>query len=225
MENNKGTTNNRYQYSYVPLAEVINNPDEFIIPGCQPACRAFWDKNIETYMVSNNDDSDFYVLVCNLSSENEAIFKQKMTEDSRYFWDSYRQTYGIEVKGMSDEAVEELVSLTSVFKIQDTVRYASVEKFLESYKCTDGEYGFDSDSGMIFRKPNPKLADATLEEALEKEGKKSLYVESEGRVYAEPIYLRWHQRYLNSLKVQLDSATLTDDETDFSGEHGKMKRS
>lgn len=30
--------------------------EEYIIPVFQPACRSLWDKNVETFMASNNDE-------------------------------------------------------------------------------------------------------------------------------------------------------------------------
>ena len=71
----------RYQYSYIELEDVISNPDEYIIPECQPACRAAWNKNIETFMVSNYDDENLYVLFANLSFENQEIFKKLIKLD------------------------------------------------------------------------------------------------------------------------------------------------
>lgn len=57
----------KYNYSYVELEEVISNPEEYIIPQCLPTCKALWEKNIETFMVSNNDDKYLYVLLTNIS--------------------------------------------------------------------------------------------------------------------------------------------------------------
>lgn len=189
----------RYQYPYVELEQVMANPDEYIIPACQPACRALWNKNIETFMVSNNDDKDLYVLLSNVSPENMTILKELAQSDPRYYFDGYRNTFGIAVKGMTEDSMRELVALTEVFRIQDTVRYQSVEDFLESYKMTDGELKIAED-GTIHRSPNPALANATIQEALEKTGKGHLYVAEEGRIYESPMYLRWHQRYQQSLQ-------------------------
>ena len=62
----------KYNYSYVELEEVIFNPEEYIIPQCLPTCKALWEKNIETFMVSNNEDDHLYVLLTNISEQNEA---------------------------------------------------------------------------------------------------------------------------------------------------------
>lgn len=113
-KNNDAPKDTRYQHPYVELEQVMANPDEYIIPACQPACRALWDKNIETFMVSNNDDKDLYVLLANVSRENIAILNELAQHDPRYYFDGYRNTFGIAVKGMTEDSMRELVALTEV---------------------------------------------------------------------------------------------------------------
>lgn len=188
----------RYQYPYVELEDVMANPEEYIIPQCLPACRALWDKNIETFMVSNNDDEDLYVLLTNVSDENMAIFNQMKQQDPRFVFDGYRNTIGIAVKRNNDSSMHELQGLTEVFRIQDTLRFQTAEDFLESYKHTGGEMTI-ADDGTIHRNINPALANITLQEALEKSGKSGLYIAEEGRVYESIMYLNWHKKYEQSL--------------------------
>ena len=190
----------RYQYPYVELEDVMANPEEYIILQCLPACRALWDKNIETFMVSNNDDEDLYVLLTHVSDENMAIFNQMKQQDPRFVFDGYRNTIGIAVKGNNDSSMHELQGLTEVFRIQDTLRFQTAEDFLESYKHTGGEMTI-ADDGTIHRNINPALANITLQEALEKSGKSGLYIADEGRVrvYESIMYLNWHKKYEQSL--------------------------
>lgn len=223
-KNNEAPKDTRYQYPYVELEQVMANPDEYIIPACQPACRALWNKNIETFMVSNNDDKDLYVLLANVSPENMTILKELAQSDPRYYFDGFRNTFGIAVKGMTEDSMRELVALTEVFRIQDTVRYQSVEDFLESYKMTDGELKIAED-GTIHRSPNPALANATIQEALEKTGKGHLYVAEEGRIYESPMYLRWHQRYQQSLQDEMmaDISDITPYKSNVSGDIAHLR--
>lgn len=188
----------RYQYPYVELEDVMANPEEYIISQCLPACRSLWDKNIETFMVSNDDDEDLYVLLTHVSNENMAIFNQMKQQDPRFIFDGYRNTIGIAVKGNNESSMHELQGLTEVFKVQDTLRFQTAEDFLESYKHTGGEMTI-ADDGTIHRNINPALANITLQEALEQSGKSGLYVAEEGRVYESPMYLNWHRRYEQSL--------------------------
>lgn len=83
------------------------NPEEYIIPQCLPACKLLWDKNIEIFMVSN-DDEDLYVLLTHVSNENMAIFNQMKQQDPRFIFDGYRNTIGIAVKGNNESSMHEL---------------------------------------------------------------------------------------------------------------------
>lgn len=190
-----GEHGSKYNYTYVPLEYVINEPDEYIIPECIEACKAFWDKNIETFMVSNYDDNYLYVLIMNLSKENEEIIKKLMENDSRYFYDAYRDTYGIKVNGMSNGDSLELLTLTDVFKMQDTTRYQSEEEFVGEYKKTGGEMYVD-DEGRILTKENPLIKDATIDDALDALNCRNLYIQEEGRIYENELFLSWHLKYL-----------------------------
>lgn len=193
----------KYNYGYVELQDIMENIDEFIIPECQEACRLFWDKNIETFMVSNREDSELYVFVCNLSDENIEIMKNNMSSNpENYFFSNYRNCYGIRTNGVTSEDAKKLSSLTNVFKEQDTKRFVTSESFLEEYKRTDGEYGVNTETYEVYRKVNPLLANATLEEALEKTNKKDLYVEDEDRVYENEFFLKWHDRYKKSQEMK-----------------------
>lgn len=216
----------KYQYSYVDLEYVMQNPTEYIIPQCLPACRALWGKNIETFMCSNNDDKDLYVLLMNLSDENKARMQELCERDSRFFYSEYRGTYGFGATGMSEESARELLALTGALNVQDTKRFQDVETFMREYRKTGGEYFIDED-GNIQMKENPELAKATLSEALSKTGKSSLYVASEGRVYESETFKKWHERYeqhqMQQMKDQI--AEITPERTNINGDASNMRDS
>ena len=124
---------NNFSYSYVDMETVANNIDEYIIPECQEACKNFWAKNIFTFMCSNRDEGELkYILLNKLSPENEEIFKRMCEEDPHnYFFDTYRQTFGIRAYGEGEEVSEQLSKLTEKFKMQDVLEgYWSRENFL-----------------------------------------------------------------------------------------------
>lgn len=196
--NSKINNNTQYQYSYVDLEIVISNPNEYIILECLPACKILWDKNVETFMVSNNGDDNLYVLLYNLSPENETFLQNMIKIDSRFIYSSYRKAYGIAVKGKDERAKEELASLANMLHIQDTKRFKSTKSYLEEFKRRDGEYTVD-EFGYITRMENPKLSNITLEEALKQDGKQQLYVAEENRIYDSIMYLNWHKRYMQTL--------------------------
>lgn len=196
--NGERKSSTQYQYSYVDLEIVMSNPNEYIIPQCLPACMILWDKNIETFMVSNNEDENLYVLLFNLSEENESFLESQIQIDSRFIFSDYRNTYGIMVKGKDATASEELASLASMLHLQDTKRFTTPESYLKEFKTKDGGFRID-EYGHIIKLENPKLADTTLEEALRQDGKENLYVASENRIYDSAMYLKWHQKYLQAL--------------------------
>lgn len=167
-----------YQYTYVDTAHVIRNPDEYIMPPCQKACKTLWDKNIETFMVSNLEDKgNIYVQLGKLSPENKQIFEQLMQKDNRYRYNKYRETYEVRVPGTTMEAGEVLAELMTPLKAQDVMpnRYQTATEFLE--------------------KTNKNYSSLTLEEALEQAGKQDCYDEASGLVFDDPIYKEWYIRY------------------------------
>lgn len=208
VSSNGDTQNNgtQYQYSYVEMEYVINNPNEYIIPQCLPACKILWNKNIETFMVSNNEDDHLYVLLTNISEDNKNLLNHLIQEDSRYYFDYYRKTYGFKVEGIDNSAASELSTLANQLKIQDTLRFKSSEKFLSDFKTSGGKMETD-EYGHIIRQENPELSNVTLEEALRRTGKQQLYVEQENRVYESAMYLQWHQRYLESISHEINNQT------------------
>lgn len=194
----KTENNTRYQYSHVDLEFVISNPSEYIIPECLPACEVLWSKNIETFMVSNNEDNNLYILLSNLSEANESFFKKMMSSDSRFIFSNYRKVYGIAVNGKDESAIKELIALANMLHLQDTKRFKTGEEYLAEFKTQGGEYEID-EYGHIIMRENPKLTNTTLEEALKQDGKEHLYVKEENRVYDSEMYLNWHKRYLQIL--------------------------
>ena len=113
-------TNTKYQYPYVELETVMANPSEYIIPACLPACRELWDKNIETFMVSNFEDNHLYVLLTNVSNENKAIFSQLQKQDPRFIFDGYRTAIGIAVNGTDESDSLDLLCTNTLDCIVDT---------------------------------------------------------------------------------------------------------
>ena len=61
--------------------------------------------------------------------------------------------------------------------------------------------------GHIISHENPELSNVTLEEALRITGNEQLYVEQENRVYESAMYLKWHQRYLESIAHVINNQT------------------
>ena len=89
----------KYEYSHVPMYEVENNPEEFIIPELLPACKFLWSKNIFTVMCSNRSDKDeFYIELDSLSETNAKIFKKLVKRyPQNFFWNDFGVSHRITI--------------------------------------------------------------------------------------------------------------------------------
>lgn len=192
----------QYQYRKTDTKDVIENPEEYIIPECLEACKTLWDKNIETLMCANYDNNDLFINIVNggLSDENKKIF---IENEGKGFTLGEEHDYPtIQVPGQTSESAADLKTLADKLKIQDVrdERFQSSEKFLEEYKYGDmpAEYTKIDERGDIHidRQYDPERVNATLQDALMQTGKANLYVPSEDRVYESQMFLDWHNRYL-----------------------------
>lgn len=79
--------------------------------------------------------------------------------------------------------------------------------------------------GTIHKNSNPVLATVTIQEALEKTGKRHLYVVEEGRIYESPMYLRCRQRYQQSLQdtMMTDFSDITPYKRNVSGDVAHLR--
>jgi hypothetical protein len=193
----------KYQHGHADTSEVVKNIGEYIIPECQATVKKFWSLGIDTFMCSNQDDQDLYVLVDGLSPENLQIMQNKASTGGNYFFDSFRNTYGVRVEGNDQNSAAELEQLAAVFKMQDVSAdyYQTPAEFLKQAKTVDGGYLFDS-AGTLIRQENPALAGLSFTEALRREGAEALFIPEEQRVYRDQLYLDWHRRYLEFLAKQ-----------------------
>ncbi len=200
-KSNNSNTSTQYQYTNINLKDVINNPTEYIIPECLDACYKLWEKNIDTFMVSNYEDDHLYVLVDNLSEENESLFKKLISQyPNNFYWSDFRHYYGIRVDKMTTHSSEKLASLTDIFHMQDTKQYIDGISFLNNYKCSGGE-SFINEYGYICYKENPVHSNVTLENALIASGKAGMYDPESDRIYNDIIFKNGHTRYMEYIST------------------------
>ena len=192
----------RYQYGLVNIEYVKEDPEEYIIPDCIDACRLLWDKGINTAQCSNLEDKNYRWIEIDtrgLSDENIKIIYDLINAKAD----------GFSVGGMTHnprlfvhcegaEASKALCQLASVFVLQDTMDYSTIEEYLDNYKRSGGEYMI-LDTGVIIRDYNPRLVSATLADALTFNDEWKLYVEEEGRIYHSVAALEAHMNYVKQL--------------------------
>lgn len=222
-------SNRNFNYSYVNIEEVASNVDEYIIPECQEACKMLWDKNIFTFMCSNRDDGDNkYIMVSNLSEENEALFKLLMEKyPSYYTYDSiFRHAYSINVNANPDKASELLKKLTTPFQLQDVQEgFQTIEDFLidrfgicrtiettkspqpqmENFKDPLEYLDALDEWAISISSENEVVFDESkmtksVEEYLQDAGVSDLYDADRKVVYTSKFYLDAHKKYLAQTK-------------------------
>ena len=132
----------KYQHSYVNMEKVVNNPEEYIIPELQAACKKLWSINIFTFMCSNREDGGHsYILLEKLSAENQAIFEKLRKEHPKNFiFNEFRRRFGIDFKteNMTEKEIAEIFdNAISYFKPQDIQIpfYETREQFLFNCGC------------------------------------------------------------------------------------------
>lgn len=137
----KQTNYAQYQYSHVPVEEVEKNIDEYIIPELQPALKALLEKNIFTFMCSNQDDKNIaYIILDDLTEVNEALFQAyRQEKPENFLFDGYRQANRIQIKDTStlnkQEISDKFLELVKGFILQDVPKKFYLEKEDYLVKC------------------------------------------------------------------------------------------
>lgn len=121
-----------------PQESVENNPRQFIIEECIPACKELWAKNIYTFMVSdhlNEGECWIEIILDSLSEENKEVYANLEGEDVIKF--SYHKgAINFGVKAVGKEGQRKLLDLAKQFKMQDVPfrqAYISPKDFLMDY--------------------------------------------------------------------------------------------
>lgn len=136
----------KYQYSHIPMEEVVKNIDEYIIPELQDPCVCLWDRNIFTFMVSNRNDggSSYICLDGNLSEKNQKIWDELSRKyPKKYYKDAYRNALTIKIEDTTKmterEITNEFMHMVLNFELQDVPSkfYLNKEQYLIKCGCYD----------------------------------------------------------------------------------------
>ncbi len=104
-----------------PMEAVEQNPRQFIIEECVPACQILWSKNIYTFMVSDHLNEGvcwIEIIADSLSDENKNIFLNLAGDDIiKFAYHSGCLNFG--VKCVGKKAQERLAEIASGFAMQD----------------------------------------------------------------------------------------------------------
>lgn len=200
-----------FNYPGLSIHNIINNPDEYIIPECIEACKKLWNMNIFTVSCSNRSEKKDengiikkYIMVRHLSSKNQQIFEQLALSKPINYRILTRQNikYYIIVI-ISKDIVEDrdieaikLLNLTKPFKMQDCLEgYIPVKDYyiknIRNYPYSTENYPISVSESEIV---------ASVKKYLTAFGILYLLDLDRNVVYENQFYKDAHQKYLKELK-------------------------
>lgn len=143
-------------YVAMPIGEVMQNPEKYIIKENLEAIFYAWDMNIVTEQTNDYENEDSWIAIGMLSKENEMIYKDlvqlsnKLDPANSFILKNYGRGFRIPVTPGTENTFEKFRELFDYFKPQDVQRdgYMTIDEFYVKY--TD-----------CWKKvPNPHLDDA-----------------------------------------------------------------
>lgn len=201
----KDNSANNFNYAGFSIDRIINNPDEYIVPECQEACKKFWDMNIFTVACSNrretiNKDGSIrkYIMLGNLSDENKKIFEDliKSNPDNyvmkRIAEKDYYAIYIFSKDDNRDLDSQKLLDLVTPFKMQDCLEgFVSLKDYY--LKKILGDYCSDENTPI-------SISESDLIDSVKKNlgafGNLDLLDLDRGIIYKNRFYRDAHLKYL-----------------------------
>ena len=204
-------SSNNYSYPTTSIIQVIENPDEYIIPECLEACKKLWNMNIFTVACSDRREKKDkygnikkYIMVSNLSNENKKNFEDLVKLDSEHYCIieilniKYYVIVILSNDKNRDKDSENLLNLVSPFKIQDCLEgYDSIMEY-----CSKNDLGLpnlNNNTSASFSESEYRTAAI---KHLGASDKLDLLDLDRGVVYRDRFYKNAHLRYLDMLKKE-----------------------
>lgn len=201
----KDNSANNFNYVGFSIDKIINNPDEYIVPECQEACKKFWDMNIFTASCSNrretiNEDGSIkkYIMVSHLSDENKKIFENLIESNPNNYvkktivGEDYYAIYIFSKDEDRDLDSLKLLDLVTPFKMQDCLEgFVSIKEYY--LKKILGDYYSNEDVSISI--PESELI-ATVKKKLGASGNLDLLDLDRGIIYKNRFYRDAHLKYL-----------------------------
>ena len=201
----KDNSANNFNYAGFSIDKIINNPDEYIVPECQEACKKFWDMNIFTASCSNrretiNEDGSIkkYIMVSHLSDENKKIFENLIESNPNNYdkktivGEDYYAIYIFSKDEDRDQDSLKLLDLVTPFKMQDCLEgFISIKEYY--LKKILGDYYSNEDVSISI--PESELI-ATVKKKLGASGNLDLLDLDRGIIYKNRFYRDAHLKYL-----------------------------
>ena len=195
---------NNYEYpSFLPMGEVSEDIETYIIPECRKACSLLWDNNIFTVSCSTSREGDTrYIFISTLSDTNKRTFEDLIKKNPSHYCSreqNGKTYYCISVFDKSSDAnsvSDKLISLIPSFEMQDVLEgYLTFKDYYTKYMS----YNQDP-------KPADYMEESELITLIQKNlssfGKINLLDLDRKVVYDSDFYKNAHQRYLDYLRNQ-----------------------
>ena len=198
-----------YNYPGLSIDEIIENPEEYIIPECIDACKSFWDKNIFTASCrKRNKKKDKegnikkFIMVSNLSDENAKIFDKLIEEKPNNYLKLnisdkiYYAIFILSKDNIEDRDIDsqKLLDLASSFKMQDCLEgFLSLEDYFRE-NLTGDLYITKSTPLQV---PEEEIIER-VKQHLTFFGKIDLLDLDRKVVYNSKFYKEAHEKYLKS---------------------------
>lgn len=203
----KDNSANNFNYAGLSIDKIINNPDEYIVPECQEACKKFWNMNIFTASCSNrreykdkSGNIKKYIMVSHLSDENKKIFEGLIESNPNNYTKrtisgvDYYAIYILSKDNIQDRDTEskELLDLATPFKMQDCLEgFVSIKEYY--LKKILGDYYSNEDASISV--PESELI-ATVKKNLVALEKLDLLDLDRRIIYKNEFYKDAHKKYL-----------------------------
>lgn len=123
----------------VSQSVVEEHPEKWIIEECIPACQILWDKNIYTFMCSDQLDQNAWIEIrlATLSDENKQVLETIKKQYNCYQY--HTGCINISVPGKGIRARQELIKIANMFAMQDVLdptAFTTLEEILISSGCS-----------------------------------------------------------------------------------------
>ena len=139
-------------YVAMPIADVMNNPEEYIIPENLKAIERLWNMNILTKQTNDYENEDSWIALGMLSMENHQIFYEMYNDHSFHdpskpgILNEYGVGFRVPVKPGTRDTYDDFLPLLKTLKMQDVQRdgYMTLDEFFSEYtdcwKVIDNPY-------------------------------------------------------------------------------------
>lgn len=127
--------------SHASQEDVESDPESFIDPECLPACKDLWDKNIYTFMVSDELETNSWIEfpIEALSYNNRIIMLDLVAQGKATLTCYHERCVRMDASATGAKGRDELLAMTAQFEMQDVKENLAYKVVQEGYQAKSGE--------------------------------------------------------------------------------------